>query len=47
MSERGIAQYKIPDQIIILDEFPHTASGKINKKFLLEMANNERRELNE
>lgn len=39
LSKKGVAQYKIPDQMILLDEFPHTATGKINKRMLLTMAN--------
>lgn len=39
MTAKGIAQFKIPDQVIILEEFPHTATGKIDKKMLLTMAN--------
>ena len=37
--QKGVAQYKVPDQMILLDEFPHTATGKINKRMLLTMAN--------
>lgn len=39
LSKKGVAQYKVPDQMILLDEFPHTATGKINKRMLLTMAN--------
>lgn len=39
LSEKGVAQFKIPDQMILLEEFPHTATGKINKRMLLTMAN--------
>lgn len=39
IGEKGVAQYKVPDQMILLDEFPHTATGKINKRMLLTMAN--------
>lgn len=35
LSKKGVAQYKVPDQMILLDEFPHTATGKINKRMLL------------
>lgn len=35
--ERGIAAFKIPDRIEIVDAFPQTALGKISKKTLREM----------
>lgn len=38
LNSRGIAQFKIPDQIIIVEDFPYTAAGKINKKLLINMA---------
>lgn len=34
IQEYGLATFKIPDEIIFLDEFPYTAFGKINKKQL-------------
>jgi 2,3-dihydroxybenzoate-AMP ligase len=30
--ERGLAQYKIPDQIVFLDAFPETAVGKTSRR---------------
>ena len=47
LSKKGVAQYKVPDQMILLDEFPHTATGKINKRMLLTMANKYERRYND
>lgn len=35
LKEQKIAVYKIPDQIIRVDEFPYTNIGKVNKKELI------------
>ena len=39
--KNNIAYYKIPRFIYFVDEFPTTASGKIQKYKLREMASNE------
>ncbi|MDL9938973.1 AMP-binding protein [Gordonia sp. ABSL1-1] len=31
LRERGLARFKIPDQILVVDEFPTTAVGKVSK----------------
>ncbi len=31
-------RYKIPDQVLVLEDFPRTASGKVQKFKLREMA---------
>lgn len=36
LRERGIAQYKIPDRILFVDQFPKTGVGKVNKRLLRE-----------
>ena len=36
LRERGIAQYKIPDRIVFVDQFPKTGVGKVNKRLLKE-----------
>ncbi|MBL8509834.1 MAG: AMP-binding protein, partial [Chitinimonas sp.] len=36
LRERGVAQYKIPDRIEFLAEFPKTGVGKVNKRALRE-----------
>jgi 2,3-dihydroxybenzoate-AMP ligase len=30
--ERGLAQYKVPDQIVFVDAFPETAVGKTSRR---------------
>ena len=32
LRERGLARFKIPDDVLIVDEFPTTAVGKVSKK---------------
>ncbi|MFD4636957.1 (2,3-dihydroxybenzoyl)adenylate synthase [Lentzea sp. NPDC058436] len=32
----GVARYKLPDRLVVLDEFPLTAVGKISKRTLVE-----------
>ena len=39
-----VAKYKVPDQIVFLEEFPMTASGKIQKIRLQEMLNEQLQE---
>lgn len=34
LRERGIAQFKIPDRIEFVDQFPKTGVGKVNKRLL-------------
>lgn len=36
LRERGVAQYKIPDRIEFIDQFPKTNVGKVNKRALRE-----------
>jgi 2,3-dihydroxybenzoate-AMP ligase len=36
LRERGLATFKIPAQIVAIDQFPLTAVGKIDKKILVE-----------
>ncbi|QIZ37206.1 (2,3-dihydroxybenzoyl)adenylate synthase [Saccharopolyspora sp. ASAGF58] len=36
LKQRGLAAYKLPARLEIVDEFPHTAVGKIDKKALSE-----------
>ena len=36
LRERGLAQYKIPDRIEFVNEFPFTGVGKVNKRVLRE-----------
>ena len=37
LREKKIAVFKIPDQIVFLEEFPFVNVGKVNKKELLKM----------
>ncbi|WP_010314813.1 (2,3-dihydroxybenzoyl)adenylate synthase [Saccharopolyspora spinosa] len=34
LKERGLAPYKLPTRLVLVEEFPHTAVGKIDKKAL-------------
>jgi 2,3-dihydroxybenzoate-AMP ligase len=34
LTERGVAAYKLPDRVEIVDAFPRTSVGKIDKKAL-------------
>ena len=34
LRERGVADFKLPDRLEVLDEFPYTAVGKVSKKEL-------------
>jgi acyl transferase domain-containing protein/acyl-CoA synthetase (AMP-forming)/AMP-acid ligase II len=34
---RGVADYKIPAQVVVVDELPRTAAGKLNRRVLEEM----------
>lgn len=43
LSERGLADYKIPDRFEFYDELPKTSFGKINKQALRAILSNERR----
>ncbi|CAM5222314.1 2,3-dihydroxybenzoate-AMP ligase OS=Castellaniella defragrans OX=75697 GN=HNR28_002102 PE=4 SV=1 [Castellaniella defragrans] len=36
MNEAGVAKYKIPEKLVVLDELPMTKIGKIDKKWLRE-----------
>lgn len=36
LRERGVAQYKIPDRIEFVEQFPKTSVGKVNKRALRE-----------
>ena len=33
----GLAAFKLPDQVEVLDSFPRTALGKVNKRALAEL----------
>ena len=35
--ERGIARYKVPDEVIVVDVIPRTNIGKVDKKALRAM----------
>jgi len=35
--EKKVARYKIPDRVIVVDSFPMTASGKVQKHKLREL----------
>jgi 2,3-dihydroxybenzoate-AMP ligase len=37
LRERGLAEYKLPDRLEILDTFPKTSFGKVSKKALREL----------
>jgi len=39
---RGIADYKLPDKVMILDTFPKTGFGKLDRKSIKKMANENR-----
>ncbi len=39
LRSKGIAEFKLPDQFEIVNDFPYTAVGKINRKKLSEIAN--------
>ncbi|SFK44131.1 2,3-dihydroxybenzoate-AMP ligase/yersiniabactin salicyl-AMP ligase [Lachnospiraceae bacterium KH1T2] len=39
LRSKGIAEFKLPDQFEIVNEFPYTAVGKIDRKKLSEIAN--------
>ncbi|WP_221760985.1 (2,3-dihydroxybenzoyl)adenylate synthase [Kibdelosporangium aridum] len=43
LAERGLAQFKHPDRLIVLDELPLTAVGKINKQQLVVRLRTERK----
>ncbi|MDZ7922934.1 MAG: (2,3-dihydroxybenzoyl)adenylate synthase [Marinagarivorans sp.] len=34
LRQRGLAEYKLPDRLELLDDFPHSYVGKVNKKEL-------------
>lgn len=36
LTDRGLARYKLPDKLVVLDQLPSTAVGKINKRELVE-----------
>ena len=38
--EKGLATYKLPDQLVKIDEWPRTSVKKINRVKLREIANN-------
>lgn len=38
LTERGVADYKIPDRLIVVERLPYTQLGKINKRELRESA---------
>ena len=38
LGEHGLSKYDMPEYYICMDAFPHTASGKILKRELVEMA---------
>jgi pimaricinolide synthase loading module/candicidin polyketide synthase FscA len=37
LRERDVAEYKIPAEIVVVDELPRTAAGKLNRRALEEM----------
>ena len=40
LMEKGLATYKLPDQLVKIDEWPLTSVKKINRVKLREIANN-------
>lgn len=34
MHERGVAKFKLPDRLVVIDELPVTKVGKVDKKAL-------------
>lgn len=36
LSERGLARFKLPDRLVVLDELPLTGVGKVSKRVLLD-----------
>lgn len=42
MKEIGVASYKLPDQVEIIEKWPLTSVGKVDKKVLVQMAQEKR-----
>lgn len=40
--EKGIARYKLPDQILLIDSFPVTPVNKIDKAMLRNLASKQK-----
>lgn len=40
LSEQGIAEYKLPDELVLMERLPKNASGKVQKKILIENYSN-------
>ncbi len=41
LSEAGLAAFKIPDDVVVVDRFPQTGVGKVNKRQLRELLSQE------
>ena len=42
LKEIGVASYKLPDQVEIIEKWPLTSVGKVDKKVLVQMAQEKR-----
>jgi 2,3-dihydroxybenzoate-AMP ligase len=36
LREQGVADYKLPDRLVLVEQLPHTPVGKIDKQTLRE-----------
>jgi 2,3-dihydroxybenzoate-AMP ligase len=45
LHERGLAAYKLPDRVVLVDSFPLTGLGKVDKKALARLADSASRQL--
>jgi non-ribosomal peptide synthetase component E (peptide arylation enzyme) len=42
LKEIGVASYKLPDQVEIIEKWPLTSVGKVDKKVLVQIAQEKR-----